>query len=311
MAVRSTAMSARHRELAVCFRTETHIAHHGDRPAHAEHRVGRHTTSRPYDESSAILGTLTTDTHSIVSFDRRRPSPMCFSGRPIATCCSASNSRAGCWPRSGNPLRFQVSAACADQNLIVVVPWARAVISGSPVVRALRGVSEGSSATATTIGSMCRPASTGHQTPEGRPIRASPTRYWTGRTRTAATAAARTGFMDTFIHKVNHVLLCGIKTTYWQAELSYRCRRKGGAAALPSGRSVAARRRIPASRSHSDHCWPAGTPAAVSDGSQADLTRPVRQLRLFCGRDDRSLGTTPNRQKRIAASTPQNGGSLT
>ena len=89
-------------------------------------------------------------------------------------------------------LRFQVTeAACADQDLIVVVPWAlNNVISGSPVVfDPSWNPARLQPATAITIGSMYgRPtwARAFGFRKASRPILASPSRFSTGRSLTAA-----------------------------------------------------------------------------------------------------------------------------
>ena len=118
-------------------------------------------------------------------------------------------------------LRFQATeAACADQDLIVVVPWALSnVISGSPVV--FEPFVESAKAAARHRNHHWQRVrktnlDVGIRTPEGiapyprksdqildRPIADGGGNF--GR-------LARTGLMDDYIREVNHVLLCGIKT---------------------------------------------------------------------------------------------------
>ena len=122
-------------------------------------------------------------------------------------------------------LRFQVTeAACAEQDLIVVVPWAlNNVISGSPVV--FDPFVESAKAAARHRNhhwQHVRKTSldVGIEAPEG--VSPYPRKSDQILDRPNADGGgnfgrlARTGFMDAFIHNVNHVPLCGIKTTYWQ-----------------------------------------------------------------------------------------------
>lgn len=122
-------------------------------------------------------------------------------------------------------LRFQATeAACADQDLIVVVPWALSnVISGSPVV--FDPFVESAKVAARHRNHHWRHVrntnlDVGIQIPEGvspypsksdhildKPVADDGGNF--GR-------LARTGLMDDYIQKLNHLLLCGIKTTYWQ-----------------------------------------------------------------------------------------------
>ena len=122
-------------------------------------------------------------------------------------------------------LRFQVTeAACADQDLVVVVPWALSnVISGSPVV--FEPFVESARAAARHRNhhwQHVRKTSldVGIRIPEGvspypnksdhildRPIADGGGNF--GR-------LARTGLMDAYVQQLNDVLLCGIKTIYWQ-----------------------------------------------------------------------------------------------
>lgn len=122
-------------------------------------------------------------------------------------------------------LRFQVTeAACADQDLVVVVPWALSnVISGSPVV--FEPFVKSAKAAArhrnhhwqnkrkTNLDSRI-------EIPEG--ISPYPSKSEQILDRPVADGGgnfgrlARTGLMKTYVQKLNDVLLCGIKTIYWQ-----------------------------------------------------------------------------------------------
>lgn len=122
-------------------------------------------------------------------------------------------------------LRFQVTeAACADQDLVVVVPWALSnVISGSPVV--FEPFVKSAKAAArhrnyywqnerkTNLDSRI-------EIPEG--ISPYPSKSEQILDRPVADGGrnfgrlARTGLMDAYVQKLNDVLLCGIKTIYWQ-----------------------------------------------------------------------------------------------
>ena len=122
-------------------------------------------------------------------------------------------------------LRFQVTeAACADQDLIVVVPWALSnVISGSPVV--FEPFVESAKIAARHRNHHWQHVrktnlDVGIQTPPG--IAPYPRKSDQILDRPNADGGgnfgrlARTGLMDAYIQKVNDVLLCGIKTTFWQ-----------------------------------------------------------------------------------------------
>ena len=122
-------------------------------------------------------------------------------------------------------LRFQVTeAACADQDLIVVVPWALSnVISGSPVVFEpfVKSAKEAARhrnhhwqhVRQTRLDVRIR-------IPEG--ISPYPSKSDQILDKPVADGGgnfgrlARTGLMDAYVQKLNDVLLCGIKTAYWQ-----------------------------------------------------------------------------------------------
>ena len=122
-------------------------------------------------------------------------------------------------------LRFQATeAACADQDLIVVVPWAlNNVISGSPVVFE-PFVYLGKAAARHRNHYWQRERETeldtGIQIPEG--ISPYPRKSDQILDKPAVDGGrnfgrlARTGLMDAYIQKLHDVPLCGIKTTYWQ-----------------------------------------------------------------------------------------------
>ena len=122
-------------------------------------------------------------------------------------------------------LRFQVTeAACADQDLIVVVPWAlNNVISGSPVVFD-PFVESGKAAARHRNHHWQHVRKTnldaGIRIPEG--ISPYPRKSEQILDRPFADGGgnfgrlARTGLMDAYIQKLHDVPLCGIKTTYWQ-----------------------------------------------------------------------------------------------
>ena len=122
-------------------------------------------------------------------------------------------------------LRFQVTeAACADQDLIVVVPWALSnVISGSPVV--FDPFVESAKEAARHRNhhwQQVRKTSldAGIQIP--RDVSPYPRKSDQILDKPKADAGgnfgrlARTGLMDDYIQRLNDLLLCGIKTTYWQ-----------------------------------------------------------------------------------------------
>ncbi len=122
-------------------------------------------------------------------------------------------------------LRFQVTeAACSDQDLIVVVPWAlNNVISGSPVV--FDPFVEFAKAAARHRNHHWQHVrktnlDAGIRIPED--ISPYPRKSEQILDRPVADGGgnfgrlARTGLMDAYIQKLHDVLLCGIKTTYWQ-----------------------------------------------------------------------------------------------
>ena len=122
-------------------------------------------------------------------------------------------------------LRFQVTeAACADQDLVVVVPWALSnVISGSPVVfdpfvesakAAARhrndhwqNVRRTNLDTHIEIPADIAPYPSKSDQILDRPVADGGGNF--GR-------LARTGLMDAYVRRLNDVPLCGIKTIYWQ-----------------------------------------------------------------------------------------------
>ncbi len=122
-------------------------------------------------------------------------------------------------------LRFQVTeAACADQDLIVVVPWALDnVISGSPVV--FEPFMESAKDAASHRNHHWQHVrvtelDTSIRVPEG--ISPYPRKSDQILDRPVADRGgnfgrlARTGLMDSYIQKLHDVSLCGIKTIYWQ-----------------------------------------------------------------------------------------------
>ena len=122
-------------------------------------------------------------------------------------------------------LRFQVTeAACANQDLIVVVPWAlNNVISGSPVVfEPFVESAKGAASHRNHHWQHVRVTEldTSIQIPAG--ISPYPRKSDQILDRPVADRGgnfgrlARTGLMDAYIQKLHDVLLCGIKTTYWQ-----------------------------------------------------------------------------------------------
>ena len=122
-------------------------------------------------------------------------------------------------------LRFQVTeAACADQDLIVVVPWALGnVISGSPVVfepfvKSAKDAARHRNHHWQHVRQTSLDVSI--QVPEG--VLPYPSKSEQILDRPKADGGgnfgrlARTGLMDDYVRKLNDVLLCGIKTAYWQ-----------------------------------------------------------------------------------------------
>jgi hypothetical protein len=122
-------------------------------------------------------------------------------------------------------LRFQVTAAaCAQRDLIVVVPWVLGnVISGSPILfepfveqaryaaeyrnyhwQSLRDTKQDRGITS--------PKNVGPYPSKADPILDKPHSDAGGN----FGRLARTGMMDTYIQKLNEVQLCGIKTIYWR-----------------------------------------------------------------------------------------------
>ena len=122
-------------------------------------------------------------------------------------------------------LRFQVTeAACADQDLVVVVPWAlNHVISGSPVVfepfvESAKGAARHRNYHWQHVRST--KLDTSIRIPRG--ISPYPRKSEQILDRPFADGGgnfgrlARTGLMDAYIQRLHDVSLCGIKTTYWQ-----------------------------------------------------------------------------------------------
>ena len=122
-------------------------------------------------------------------------------------------------------LRFQVTeAACADQDIIAIVPWVlNNVISGSPVV--FEPFVESAKAAASQRNHHWQHVrktnlDAGIRIPED--ISPYPRKSEQILDRPFADGGgnfgrlARTGLMDAYIQKLHDVLLCGIKTTYWQ-----------------------------------------------------------------------------------------------
>lgn len=122
-------------------------------------------------------------------------------------------------------LRFQVTeAACADEDLVVVVPWALSnVISGSPVV--FEPFVESAKAAARHRNHHWQHVrrtslDVGIRVPE----RVSPYPNKSDHILDKPVAdgggnfgrLARTGLMDAYVQQLNDVSLCGIKTIYWQ-----------------------------------------------------------------------------------------------
>ncbi|MDA8219605.1 MAG: hypothetical protein M0Z94_18555 [Dehalococcoidales bacterium] len=122
-------------------------------------------------------------------------------------------------------LRFQTTAAaCAKQDLIVVVPWVLGnVISGSPVlfeafIESARYAAEYRNYHWKHIRQTAN--DTGIDIPEGVSPYPSRTEHILDRPRYDGGGnfgrLARTGIMDSYIQKLENVQLCGIKTVYWQ-----------------------------------------------------------------------------------------------
>jgi hypothetical protein len=122
-------------------------------------------------------------------------------------------------------LRFQVTpAACADQDLVVVVPWVLgSVISGSPMlfepfVESARYSAEFRNhhwqhVRKTTSRSSIEHPSNVHPYPtKGEQINDKPD-YDSGDN---FGRLARTGMMDAYMGKLNDVPLCGIKAVFWR-----------------------------------------------------------------------------------------------
>lgn len=122
-------------------------------------------------------------------------------------------------------LRFQVTEiACADQDLIVVVPWVLDnVISGSPIL--FEPFVESARFAAAHRNHHWRyvrqtTLSTEIEIPEGirpyprksDPILDKPTADGGGN----FGRLARTGMMDTYMQKLSDIQLCGINSTYWR-----------------------------------------------------------------------------------------------
>ena len=122
-------------------------------------------------------------------------------------------------------LRFQVTEnACAEQDLIVVVPWVLDnVISGSPILFEPFVDSARYAAAYRNYHwrSVRRTSSnTEIEAPDG--IRPYPRKSDPILDKPAADGGgnfgrlARTGMMDAYMLKLNEVQLCGIKSTYWR-----------------------------------------------------------------------------------------------
>ena len=122
-------------------------------------------------------------------------------------------------------LRFQVTeAACADGDMVVVVPWALSnVISGSPVV--FEPFVESAKAAARHRNHHWQHVRRTHldthiEIPEG--VSPYPSKSDQILDRPVADGGgnfgrlARTGLMDAYVQKLNDVPLCGIRTIYWQ-----------------------------------------------------------------------------------------------
>ena len=122
-------------------------------------------------------------------------------------------------------LRFQTtSAACSEQDFIVVVPWVLGnVISGSPIlfepfVESARYAAEYRNYHWQHVRKTTQ--NTGITIPKGvnpypqksDPVLDKPESDGGGN----FGRLARTGMMDTYMEKLNHVQLCGIKTVYWR-----------------------------------------------------------------------------------------------
>ena len=122
-------------------------------------------------------------------------------------------------------LRFQASAAaCAQRDLIVVVPWVLGnVISGSPVlfepfIESARYAAEYRNYHWECVRETTQ--ETGIKVPEGVQPYPSKADQILDRPRYDGGGnfgrLARTGMMDAYMQKLNEVQLCGIRTTYWR-----------------------------------------------------------------------------------------------
>lgn len=122
-------------------------------------------------------------------------------------------------------LRFQVTAgACARQDLIVVVPWALGnVISGSPILFEPFVESAGYAAAYRNyhwqhVRRTRQP--TDIESPDGVTPYPSKSDQILDKPRADGGGnfgrLARTGMMDAYLQKLDHVQLCGIKTVYWR-----------------------------------------------------------------------------------------------
>ena len=116
--------------LPVCFRTETRISGIMATDLHTLNTV----LGAAIEEQVVRTLNLTRSTwdpdgrYALYSFVRQAQTfpTSCCDGLPAKRSCWESISRVGtCWRRKPNPgLRFQVTEnACAEQDLIVVVPW--------------------------------------------------------------------------------------------------------------------------------------------------------------------------------------------
>lgn len=122
-------------------------------------------------------------------------------------------------------LRFQVSpAACSDRDLIVVVPWVLSnVISGSPIlfepfVESARYAAEFRNhhwahvRKSSLDASIAMPKSVEPYPSKSDAILDVPASDRGGN----FGRLARTGLMDTYMSRLNHIQLCGIDTGYWR-----------------------------------------------------------------------------------------------
>lgn len=128
--------------------------------------------------------------------------------------------------KEGEPsLRFQcTAAACAKQDLIVVVPWVLGnVISGAPIlfepfVESAKYAAEFRNHHWQQIRSTTQ--DTGISVPKGAAPYPSKVDQILDKPRSDSGGnfgrLARTGMMDAYMSKLSEVLLCGIRTVYWR-----------------------------------------------------------------------------------------------